>query len=292
LHRISAEICQDAGLHGDALWHLAREVDLRCTLYEPLRDERLVRIVAKRRDELSEALTTLTREAGAVDRTSEERDRILDLVRRIQPGRRGVDDELLWAQIVASEERVPAWRARIRSEAEARWRDRLIPGTWKRLAPESHRDLVLADVAYQGVVDDLARSAHLLLVVVERELKQRVWLPATAGQADAERANLGEMLLSLKKGRRRDDRPLEGLAPLLEGRRRRLDPILGLLNPVHTLDGDSFALVDTRNAVAHGDERLRGLTRARVDAARRRLALDVPVVLDALVGFPLGTRGP
>ncbi len=294
LHRTAALVCQAAGLHSDAMWYLERETRLRCQIYEGLVGARIKKLVERRQRELEETLALLCKEAGEVDRTQDEQARVADLIRRIQPSKRTLGDEELYRGLLVREESVPEWRARVRRTATQRWQARLIPGTYDRLLEDSRQDLILADVTYQGAVDDLARSVHLLLLVVERELRERVWLPAHRGKSDRDKArktSIGAMLAALERHDRGEEqtnaRRTRGLARVLDGEQEKLTAILRLAKEVEPLGGDPFALVDVRNAVAHGRDELRHLDRARVDAARRRIALEAPVVLEALVGFPV-----
>ena len=138
---LAAEVAGQAGLHGEALWHLSNALEAQLHRFDPISDPRLLRFTAGRRRALADLAQHLLDEAGVVDRAPEERSRVEELGRRLT-----VD---LPVAAPAAPEPVEQWRLRVRSEAERRW-DRLLPGTFATLSPASRGDLVLADVFRRG----------------------------------------------------------------------------------------------------------------------------------------------
>ena len=63
-------------------------------------------------------------------------------------------------------------------KGKALWKKRLLPNTFTKLLPASQKDLIRAELAYSTTVSDLPRVAHLLAIVVERELRERIIIPA------------------------------------------------------------------------------------------------------------------
>ncbi len=289
LHRL-AVICRDAGLHGEALHHLMDAAQVRWKLFAPLRaHERLAKMAQDRLLELKELARELVQEGSRVKREAEERTPITQLIRQIwNPPGKNLSDEELSAQLGSPPpEDMSQWPERQREKAVALWKKRLLPNTFTKLLPASQKDLVRAELAYSTTVSDLARVAHLLAVVVERELRERIIIPAAKAVFQEqplperwERVSLGDILgvlagtgnLPKAKGVK------EFIAQELGPQNEIVDRILRLNTPLQREDkrGERFKLVELRNAVAHGEEvrRFPKLNRLTVDAVKRALVLE------------------
>lgn len=289
LHRL-AVICRDAGLHGEALHHLMDAAQVRWKLFAPLRaHKRLAKMAQDRFRELEELARELLQEGSRVNREPEERSAIQSLIRQIwNPSEKKRSDKMLEAQLGSPQpEDISQWPERQREKAEALWKKRLLPDTFSKLLPESQEDLIRAEVSYSTTVSDLPRFAHLLAVVVERELRERIIIPAAKAVFQEqplperwERASLGDILgvlagtgnLPKAKGVK------EFIAHALGPQNEIVGRILRLKQPLQRADnlGESFKLVELRNAVAHGEDvrRFPKLNRLTVDAVKRALVLE------------------
>jgi hypothetical protein len=192
----------------------------------------------------------------------------------------------------------------VREQARARGSERLLRGDIERLSAVSREDLVRSEVVYHGAVDDLGRSAHLLAVVLERELRVRIVDPTLARANACPRPDAAARKF-------RKDLPNAGLSRILElmrdiaseaedagfrGELRQIwaparESLQGLADAldaqVRTVNEDPVSIRDVRNAVAHGRDVTR-LGRLEVDALRRKLALERPVLLAQLARLPSG----
>ncbi|MFO0577956.1 MAG: tetratricopeptide repeat protein [Polyangia bacterium] len=290
-----AALCEDAGLHGEALEYLRESVEVRYKLYEPLRREAGIRELAQKRlDELAQKADVLLDEACKVVRTEEEQGQVLTLHNRLR------GQEMSWPQLLAERdtrrraaEHLWVWAERLRRESLQRWQKRLLPGCFERLSEQTQHELVKADVSYSSAVDDLSRSVQVLAAAIERELRLRVVEPYRPN----ERLTLGQLVALLKDVledrrtgkhqelrdelvRRRDS--LQPFAPIVHALLKPLRLMRGAL-PLDS-EGRPHTLVSLRNAVAHGSEQHRGLRidRLVVDAVRRLLVLEDPPVLRLL----------
>ncbi len=287
LHRL-AVICRDAGLHGEALHHLMDAAHIRWKLFEPLRaHERLAKMAQDRLLELKELARELVQEGSRVKREPEDRSAIPSLIRQIwNPPGVNQSDEDLEAQLGSPPpEDISHWPERQREKAEALWKERLLPDTFTELSSDSQKDLVRAELAYSTTVSDLARVAHLLAVVVERELRERIIIPAAKENISKQRElkrwqriSLGEILDvldgtgNLPKAKDVQEYIAQALGKEI------VDKILRLKQPLQRADNlrESFKLVELRNAVAHGEDgrRFPTLNRLTVDAVKRALVLE------------------
>ena len=298
-----ASLCADVGLHGEALAYLCESVEIRFKLYEPLRRDKEVRKLAQTRlDELTKEGFLLIDEACQVARTEEEKSRILGLHNRLQDKQMSWDDLLVGRDTrIRAPESPWVWSKRIREESRERWQRRLLPGPFEKLTPLSQDDLVQADIAYSGPVDDLSRSLLLMTTVVERELRLRLVEPLIPN----ERLTLGELLMLLDEVRTGAPKgKFQKLRAALSKHHRTLEPywpiIKALLSPLRLANGDVLSigdgkplnLVDVRNAVAHGNQQKldRPVDRMLVDAVKRRLLLEETQVLRRLVALPALVR--
>ncbi len=283
-----AVICRDAGLHGEALHHLMDAAQVRWKLFEPLRaHERLAKMAQDRLLELKELARELVQEGSRVKREPEDRSAIPSLIRQIwKPPGENQSDEDLEAQLGSPPpEDISLWPERQRKKAEALWKERLLPDTFTELSSDSQKDLVRAELAYSTTVSDLARVAHLLAVVVERELRERIIIPAAKENISKQRElkrwqriSLGEILDvldgtgNLPKAKDVQEYIAQALGKEI------VDKILRLKQPLQRADklGESFKLIELRNAVAHGEDgrRFPTLNRLTVDAVKRALVLE------------------
>lgn len=294
LHRL-AVICRDAGLHGDALHHLMQSARIRWKLFEPLRaHERLAKMAQDRLLELKELARELLQEGSRVKREPEDRSAIPSLIRQIwKPPGENQSDEELEAQLGSPPpEDISLWPERQRKKAEALWKDLLLPDTFTELSSDSQEDLKRSELSYSTTVSDLPRVAHLLAIVVERELRDRIIIPAAQvvvrdkqTRKDWKRLSLGDILnvLEMRYSKRRsalqDAQRMEHyIAQALGPQNEIVGRILRLKQPLQRADnpGEPFKLVELRNAVAHGEDfsRFPKLNRLTVDAVKRALVLE------------------
>jgi hypothetical protein len=184
----------------------------------------------------------------------------------------------------------PPWKRYedLMKSSRTTWRELPLPGDFDLLSEQSQKLLERAERSYSSTVDDLGRSAHLLALVLECELKQRLFdrIPKEKGRS----WTLGSMLPALKKAigphARRDT-----LHAHVCDSRPLVERICGALDGIKPLEGGANSLVKVRNGVAHGDEAiLASLDRIQVDAIKRHLALEAPedglTILQALAQLP------
>ena len=290
---LAAEVAGQAGLHGEALWHLANALESQLIRFDPISDPRLLRFTAGRRTALADLAQRVLDEAGVVDRAPEERTRVEELRRRLT-----VD---LPVTAPAAPEPVERWRLRVRSEAERRW-ERLLPGTFATLSPASRGDLVLGDVVSQGPVGDLSRSLFLLFATIERELRERVFEPVRTAVRPVSGRGKPSILNGLVSGGRPFGlgdmvdallQPPAGFGPddprvRLDGRLKIEFHGLGRLREtVLRVDGGALPTpLRHRNDIAHG--RPWEGDRTDADAVRRVLTLGAEATLGGVLGIELG----
>lgn len=294
-----ARVCQDAGLYGESLFYLSRSVERRAELYAPLKQLR--GLVTTRWDELKPCTDELVEEAFLVARDDEERLKLAALVDRVRGAgawKRSYEDER-----TRSPGR-PVWehRATMREHSREVWARFLLPGCFGRFSEQSRELLERAELSYSSAVDDLGRSVHLFALVIEHELRDRVFEPAQrcftplrcakASDTHAKFVRIAEKRIAGKKpdtwslgdmfkALEQILAPPAGLAAEDQAHRLhaaladdmpRLRRVLAASHPIRDLNGDTIELLAVRNAVAHGD-RLR-LDRLQVDAIKRHLALE------------------
>lgn len=309
-----ARVCQDAGLYGESLFYLSRSVERRAELYAPLR--KLKSLVAPRWDELKPCTDELVEEALRVARDDDERRKLAALVDRVH-------GDGVWAQTYADEGARslgrPVWehRSLMRKRSREVWERFLLRDCFDRFSESSRELLERAELSYSSAVDDLGRSVHLFALVLEHELRERVFEPAQRrftlvrceNASDthskfiriAEKRgkgkkpdtwSLGDMFKALEQivappaGLAREDQATRLHAALADDLPR-LRRVLTASQPIQDVHGESIELLEVRNAVAHGD-RLR-LGRLQVDAIKRHLALEAeaggPTILQALASI-------
>ena len=309
-HHALARVAQRAGLHGEALYYLKTSINERHNRYrELIKNERIREMAKAKLDELRKLTDELVDEICRVTRTSDEQTEILDLFIKVNP-RDGLPgaawswDEILRGRDARFHERDQWWRIgeELRARAESRWKEVLGATAFAALDSESQRDLVRADLSYAATSDDLARSAHLLVVTVERELRRRlakgvtddvtfgdmtrgiqdVLRPPASGKG---RNTPGKGNSALGKG---GSGKYDQLEKALRGKNQYLPPLLSLRDSVTALDGQKVKLGAIRNAVAHGRESVEfpKLSRLTVDAIKRKLVLE-PCTNPAAKGMPL-----
>lgn len=280
LSHLRARVARKLGLRAEALEHLRTSLTRRRALYGPAAavpgD-----LGAPRIQELGDFKRELEGELRALPTDPVDR----------QPG-------------VPLDEGPPLWRWRREAEEAARhlWRQVLLPDDFDRLLPASRADLLQSEVAYQGPVDDLGRCVHLLAVVVEREVGERV--VARVKAAIRGRSGLSELLRRVRGGTLglgdqgnllrfllsgtppRD--PVEGACSAVAADLPGLAVIARAFEPVGLSSGGTVRLTRVRNAVAHGSGE--GMPRLTVDALKRHLSVGAPSVLAALARLPLPPR--
>ncbi len=312
-YRDLALLCQDLGLHGEAFHHLGRSVEKQIEIAERLQSVWAKELLAPMQSELLGLAGQLRSEAGLVHRSARERERLEDLVGRLRetlPQTSSPESSKL--AFPDRLEDAHHWAEGIRAQAESLWSQRILGAHFAQLHADTRDDLVRSEIAYHGAVGDIGRSAHLLLLCAERELRQRFYLPLF-GLLDRERdrrvarGSESELLqvLSQRGTKVSLGFQLQLLGHVLsngevasggfmERARRRfaahgdaLRPLLRLGQPVQVL-GEAgprpHDFVSIRNAVAHGDHRIGTIDRLVVDAVKRTLALDEPGLVQGLVG--------
>ncbi len=280
----SALLCQSAGLHGESLFYLMRSVKRRYDLYEPLRDSAVRALAQRRLKGLAEFAEKLLDEACRVSRSQQEKELLLALHNQLHDSRRSWS-ELLEQQKTAQKAAEHPWEyvERVRSEAERRWKEVLLPGGFDKLSQATQDDLIQAQVSYTTAVNDLPRCVHLLATAIEREVGLRLFEPVSDEKKKPTLGSFKKFLIepSISAGagfRERMDRAGAGAASL-----RRI-----LTQPIVALDRSQLSLVDLRNAVAHGNERTAypHLSRLLVDAVHREVVLTPPSALQFLADQP------
>ncbi|MFO0649340.1 MAG: hypothetical protein U0326_24065 [Polyangiales bacterium] len=293
----SARVCADAGLHGEALWYLSRAARRRIDVIRALKNARVREMARAWLDEVRAMADELHDEAFRVPRGDAERDQFKGLIEEINQALgdthrtdspKPMDDA--WR-----------WHDQLRTRSRERWAT-ILGSDFERLHEDSQVDLVRADVTYHGAVDDLGRSAHLLALTLERELRERLLQPfrevvrtfpdELRERPEWEQIHDGDRQPSLGTLLR-----MVAQAEALNVRarfeavfdRRSLDvlaPIVGLARGVSSVLGTRFDIATVRNDVAHGRP-LTALDRVAVDTIKRALTLDAPIVLKGLLTWPL-----
>lgn len=315
-----ARLCRDAGLHGEALFHQRKAMEHRITIYRPLARPEVRRMAQARMEELSGFLSQLIDEAGRVVRDEDEQAELIGLVEQV--------DELCGKPIDRSIPIAERWRRRldkpgeplwhwlegIREEARRQWSQRLLPTSFHQLDAATQSDLLRSTLVYHAAVDDLGRSAHLLALSIERELRLRLLAPMgqmfrarlrahrshrslahslahrVAGDNHvglSDMLKLAEELAAPMVAAWQPDDFLRELQPRVSHCTAELAAIARLKRPVAALDGTEVEFVNVRNAVAHGAEHAGGPgpSRLQVDAIRRMLVLEHPGILHGLAAI-------
>lgn len=284
-----ALVCHDAGLFGESLEYLMRSVEARAELYRPLRGLR--KLAQSRLAELDSLTQQLVDEARQVSRTPDVEVKLAKLVNTVR------GDDQAWERIIATPSPLPGSLRQVHQQLAARsdivWAQRLLPGDHAKLSPQSQALLGRSERSYSSAVDDLARSAHLLALVIERELKARIFdhVPRPGGSSQRSRPTrpwaLGDMLQELTA-----TTSIPALRAYVHAHRPLIARVCDAYSEVRPIDGSpALKLVAVRNAVAHGDESTLGsLGRIQVDAIKRYLALEAPegntTILQALARLP------
>lgn len=287
-----ALVSRDAGLLDESLFYLMRSVETRANLYEPLRTLKDLRKLAQTRlDELTGLTRELVDDAFRISRSADTVEKLKNLVNRVH------DNKDTWKSYIASpEHRIDGspWERdkNIMAIGQTIWSKRLLPGDFEKLSPQSQNLLMRAERSYSSAVDDLGRSAHLLALVLECELRKRLFekIPEQGGTPWM----LGNMLQSLQgifSATGSSNREMCKLQTHLRPYRPLVERICKAGDPIKPLDGSHLRLVRVRNGVAHGDPKiLDSLGRREVDAIKRHLALEAPegglTILQALAGLP------
>lgn len=311
-----AQLCRDAGLHGEALVHQTKAMEHRILIYRPLARPEVRRMAQARMQQLSGLLNELIDEVGRVVRDEREQNGLIELVEQVDElcgktvdssipvaerwkRRLGTPGEPLWQ-----------WLDRVRADAQRQWSERLLPTTFTRLDGATQSDLLRSTLVYHAAVDDLGRSAHLLALAVERELRLRIIEPMRKlfkarqraggkgysrahGIAGGKHVGLGptlelvDELASPAAATLHADDFFHELQPRVAHCRAQLAAIGHVRHPVSALDGTSVNFVKLRNAVAHGthDAAAQGPTRLQIDAIRRLLVLESPGILEGLAAI-------
>jgi hypothetical protein len=262
------------------------------------KNARVKQMAETRLAELKSLAYELVEEGKTVARNEEERAAIRSMLLQIQPeADPSLSDEDLWDRLGPRPvEDVWKWRQRLPDAARERLRTKLLPGTFDQLRDSSQADLIRTEVAYSTTLNDLSHCAHLLARVVERELRERIILPAaralfpqSENLGGFRQSTLGQIFDHLKAamgcptpsdsnvGQLR-----QYLASALAPMKDDIEEILRLRAPIFRIDevpglpGMGFRLVSLRNAVAHGDleSSFQNMNRLTIDALKRALILD------------------
>jgi tetratricopeptide (TPR) repeat protein len=308
-----ARLCRDAGLHGEALFHQSKAMQYRITIYRPLARPEVRRMAQARMEELSGFLNELIDEAGRVVRDEGEQEELIGLVEQVdelrgKPVDRSIPIADRWRRRFDKPgEPLWHWLEKIREEAQRQWSERLLPTSFNQLDAATRSDLLRSTLVYHAAVDDLGRSAHLLALSIEREMRLRLlapmrqmfcarprasgharsWAHRIAGKDHvglSRMLDLAEELAAPIAGARHPDDFLRELQPRVSHCTAELAALARLKRPVAALDGTEVGFVKVRNAVAHGTDRAAGPgpSRLQVDAIRRMLVLEQPGILEGL----------
>lgn len=301
VYLLAAEVTAEAGLHGEALWYLAKTLESELARFEPIASDKLRQRTKRRREQLSQHARRLIEEVNVVERTPEEVVHVEELLRRL-----GTDAP---RQATPGLEPIGAWRQRVRSGAATRW-ERLLPGVFTGLSEQSKTDLILADIVSQGPVGDLSRSVFLLFTILERELRSRVLDPLrkelSPGHKPPENSSvlhrllvekrpvgIGEVVDAILQSPQgfADSDPRVVLARWTttrgEPQEERLTAALQTLQQkIKRVDGvEVDRPLAHRNAIAHGRSSV--LPRVDADAIRRVLTLGAGAVLVTTTAIPV-----
>lgn len=294
----TARVCADAGLHGEALWYLSRATRRRITVIKGIRSDRVRTMAQAWLDEVRVMAHELREEAFRVPRGDVERRQFGSLIDELD-ATLGPDPLPRPSPPLADPW---TWHDGLRKRSEERLATAL-GADFGRLHPDSRGDLIGAEVTYHGAVDDLGRSAHLLALTLERELRERlvtpfrkvvVGLPTSilkgTGWKKTVTADppptLGMLLQMITWASTPPVRPHFEAAlgrPALAG----LAPVLVMTAGIRSVRDARLDVVDVRNAIAHGRPPREPLDRVAVDAIKRALMLDAPAVLEELLAWGL-----
>jgi hypothetical protein len=275
-----------------------------------------------RMEELSGFLNELIDEAGRVVRDQVEQTELIGLVEQVdelcgKPIDRSLPIADRWKRRLDKPgEPLWNWLERLREEARRQWAERLLPTRFKQLDAATQSDLLRSTLVYHAAVDDLGRSAHLLALSIERELRVRILEPMRQmfhsrprpggsgrslahGIAGSGHIGLSQMLKLAEElaapidTTRQPDDFLRELQPRISHCTAELAALARLRRPVTALDGTAVDFVKVRNAVAHGTDHAIGLgsSRLQVDAIRRMLVLEQPGILEGLAAIHVADGG-
>lgn len=299
-----AILCKEAGLLGESLYYLIESLDVRAALYAPLTREDIKAMTKARIDELGKLTEEMVDEALRVKRSGTERERLKLVISRLS-------DPQAWERYEArraSYQGPPMETAKTQAESVALnwWHRRLSQPIFDSIAAPTRDALMGAGIAYHSATDDLTRSAHLLALAVEEELRERVFTPAEArlrasrkrGRmskthqhfSDRGRWTLGAMLESLSEVVS-GTTPLPGdvlpaFRALLAAQMPDVKRVTALAQPIAPIKGAARRLLDIRNESVH-DAKVR-FDRLEVDAIARAITLDItgpdePTVMASLL---------
>jgi len=272
-NELLARITQHVGLHGEALHYLKEAVGERYEKYEPLRRSGDVRRMGEKRLRSLESLAEeLLDEAMMVIRSEQEQAELAGLLERVRGRTTDGGAESLLRERHArrgEEENLWAWGERRRKQAGEQWRS-LMGDDFSSLDPHSQDDLIQSEMAYSAGINDLARSAHLLATVVERELKAKLLRGWRASES------FGDLLCSIKGVQSPRPARESRLRSHLRPRSTELAPLARFADPVRDLRSKWVELRKIRNSVAHGSDRVDypGFQRITLDAIKRVLAVE------------------
>lgn len=305
-----ARFCQRWALHGESLYWFGQAARIRVEQYAPFaKSNRIMGLTQTRLAELHDVAKKVAEESRRVEREESESNELNKLVKEITGNSIQQLAEPLAFQSVED------WHKRIRRESRERWEKLLSAERFARLNKHSQDDLVMADVLYHGVVDELPRAALLIAIVVERELRERLFVPLhkeyphardarsarkldprspTAeyfNQWDANNVPIGnafrmlDEILDKRIRHRAVDFGRESTRPVHD----KLKHILYLDREIEPLGLSSVKLrfAKLRNEAAHGNERAAKLDRMTVDAMKRRLVLESPMILATILDVDL-----
>ncbi|HRI63918.1 MAG TPA: tetratricopeptide repeat protein [Polyangium sp.] len=306
-----ARFCQRWALHGESLYWFRQAARIRVEQYAPLeKSKRIVGMVQTRVTELQEVAKKLADESRRVEREKDESDEINELVKKV------TGKTIAELATGSTFESVHDWQIRIRKESLERWRTLISPERFEQLQPQSQGDLVMADMLYHGIVDELPRSALLIAIVVERELRERVFVPiheAYEPHRTAEKLSWGSgrppATVQYLYQDHSDNVPIGNAFRMIQeilGKSTRHAAVnfarhhtrswhdklklIARLNdailPVG-LSTEGIPFDRLRNEAAHGGQRAANLDRMTVDAMKRRLFLESPMILASILEMDL-----
>lgn len=288
-----ALVCRDAGLLGESLFYLMQSVETRHAMYKRLKLENVRNMANARLDELRDITDELAEEAHRVSRGGSEAKKLENLVVRVHG--EGVWNE--YEERLRSRPGPPLWQWCKDAEEAAleTCLRRLSSHVFEALNQDTQKALVRAERAYGGAIDDLTRSAQLMALAVECELRERIFEPAmrhykpppkvqheskTQQYFRKEQQTLGQMLESLGEVAAEPNNELSK-GDFLRQFREILKEYMPLVTRIAILNrgitplrGTSRRLLDIRNGAAH--DLAMELDRLQIDAITRVLTLEIP----------------
>lgn len=293
-----AGIARTLGLSGEALYYLEQSAEVRWKQWQGLTDrgEDINALFAPRFAELRSLAESLIQEARAVPRNDAEREGLVRLLTQLGMGE--ASDKINELEDSLS------LKLRARTHAKSYWQRTLGTDIFDQLHEHSQDDLITSDIVYHGAVDDLGRSAHLIVVVFERELRHRFtriiteifnknkpwqWQDSVLTELEKykESISIGSVfrIISLVTGKKEKSDFIHKIRESFHHYIDNLKAVSTINKPIKSAQGELLEIMAVRNRVAHGRYEGHMPTRLDVDAFRRHLLFGAKSPLAHLVGI-------